>query len=148
MTTLRRDVTDLMQGGGDWFDMATEADLENVVRRVLNEGTGAGQQNWAGTSKAILSTVQDSNNDIGKVAASVDRIPVASTVIKLPDQSAQWLATELTSGVSYREWIESGEALAKLNLQGKYEEVPPEDPRWAFVNVNGHTPTGWPPEIG
>ena len=25
--------------GGDWFDMATQTDLENAVRKVLNEGT-------------------------------------------------------------------------------------------------------------
>lgn len=45
-------------GGGDWFDMATTEDLKTAVRAVLNEGTGAGQKNWAGTNQSILSTVQ------------------------------------------------------------------------------------------
>jgi hypothetical protein len=43
---------------GEWFTMATAADLERVVRKVLNEGTAFGQKSWAGTSKATLSTSQ------------------------------------------------------------------------------------------
>ncbi len=39
--------------------MATEADLERVIRKVLNEGTGNGQKTWAGTSAATLGAVQN-----------------------------------------------------------------------------------------
>jgi hypothetical protein len=46
--------------------MATEADLERVVRRVLNEGTAYGQKNWAGTSKATLRAAQHLANLINQ----------------------------------------------------------------------------------
>jgi hypothetical protein len=39
--------------------MATEADLERVIRKVLNEGTGNGQKTWAGTSAAMLGALQN-----------------------------------------------------------------------------------------
>jgi hypothetical protein len=55
------------QGGGDWFDMATLDDLKNAVRAVLNEGTGQGQKNWAGTSKATLATVQGIQNGVTRL---------------------------------------------------------------------------------
>jgi surface antigen len=42
----------------DWFERATPTDLETIVRQALNEGTAYGQRNWAGTSKATLSTAQ------------------------------------------------------------------------------------------
>ncbi|MEP6528225.1 MAG: glycoside hydrolase domain-containing protein [Nocardioidaceae bacterium] len=51
---------------GDWFDMATQADLENAVRKVLNEGTAPGQPSWAGTSKATLGTVQGLTNQLAE----------------------------------------------------------------------------------
>jgi len=46
----------------DWFAKATPAELERVVRHVLNEGTAYGQKDWAGTSKAILASVQQLHN--------------------------------------------------------------------------------------
>lgn len=42
--------------------MATAVDLERVVRKVLNEGTGFGQKSWAGTSKATLRGIQHVSN--------------------------------------------------------------------------------------
>lgn len=39
--------------------MATVTDLEQAVRKALNAGTGAGQSDWAGTSRATLGTIQD-----------------------------------------------------------------------------------------
>lgn len=45
-------------GGKDWFTMATVADLERAIRKVLNEGTAYGQKSWAGTSKATLDNIQ------------------------------------------------------------------------------------------
>jgi len=44
--------------GGDEFDMATIADLENAVRKVLNEGAGQGQASWAATSAAAFAATQ------------------------------------------------------------------------------------------
>jgi len=40
-------------GTGDWFDMATQTDLENAVRKVLNEATPQGQTSWANSYKNI-----------------------------------------------------------------------------------------------
>jgi len=51
---------------GDWFERATQADLENIVRRALNEGTAYGQRNWAGTSKACLTTAQGIVNTLNQ----------------------------------------------------------------------------------
>jgi lysozyme len=47
----------------DWFDMATQTDLENAVRKVLNEGTAKGQHNWAETEQAQLGTEQSGINE-------------------------------------------------------------------------------------
>ena len=65
-------VADVITGGGsagvqppatgDWFDMATQKDLEASLRKVLNEGTGTGQASWASTNKSILSGVQQLYN--------------------------------------------------------------------------------------
>jgi len=61
--------------GRDWFDMATEADLARVVRaevvRALNEGTAQGQQNWASTNRAILSTCQTLFNRVNELRGQI-----------------------------------------------------------------------------
>jgi hypothetical protein len=44
---------------GDWFDMATQQDLETAVRKVLNEGTAQGQTGWAGTNRYIYDAAHD-----------------------------------------------------------------------------------------
>jgi hypothetical protein len=59
---------------GDWFDMATQAELETVVRRVLNEGTAKGQQNWAGTSKQQLALEQTNYNQLAALTSTVGAI--------------------------------------------------------------------------
>jgi hypothetical protein len=46
-------------GGGDWFDMASQTDLENAVRKVLNEGMTAGTTSWASTNKNMASGIQN-----------------------------------------------------------------------------------------
>jgi hypothetical protein len=61
----------------DWFDMATQADLENAVRKVLNEGTAKGQQNWATTNQAILGTVQHNTNLLNQSHNEHDNILTA-----------------------------------------------------------------------
>lgn len=66
---------------GDWFSMATAADLERVVRKVLNEGTAFGQKNWAGTSKATLGSIQSGNNLLRQqVIPKLNSLIAASTV--------------------------------------------------------------------
>jgi len=50
----------------DWFTQATPAELEQVVRRVLNSGTAYGQRNWTGTSKATLGAIQHVVNVINQ----------------------------------------------------------------------------------
>jgi len=57
----------------DWFAKATEADLKQVVHRVLAEGTSLGQTSWAGTSQATLRTSQQLYNLITqKVLSKLD----------------------------------------------------------------------------
>jgi hypothetical protein len=58
----------------DWFDMATQADLEAVVRRVLNEGTAKGQHDWAGTSKQQLALEQTNYNQLAALTSTVGAI--------------------------------------------------------------------------
>lgn len=70
---------------GDWFAMATAADLERVVRKVLNEGTGFGQKNWAGTSKATLRSIQSAYNLINQQMLPKLNSIVAATTGTPPD---------------------------------------------------------------
>jgi len=46
--------------------------IANVVRKTLNEGTGHGQQNWAGTSEAVLASVQGNHNDLRDIKGMLD----------------------------------------------------------------------------
>lgn len=46
----------------DWFAAATPAEIEAMLRKILNEGTAFGQKNWAGTSKAALASLQVMDN--------------------------------------------------------------------------------------
>lgn len=87
MDTMRAEVGALLNGG-DWFDMATQADLEKAVRKVLNEGTANGQKDWAGTCRAQLGQAQTNYNAIGGVRGVVDDIAAAvgarSSLLRLP----------------------------------------------------------------
>lgn len=51
-------IPDYDRADDDWFAEATPAQIEQVVRRVLNAGTARGQRNWAGTSEAALAAIQ------------------------------------------------------------------------------------------
>ena len=55
----------------DWFDMATEQQLEAVVRRVLNEGTVQGQTTWAATNRAIAGLAQNTFNRLNEIAGQL-----------------------------------------------------------------------------
>jgi hypothetical protein len=46
------------QQAGDEFDMATIADLENALRKVLNEGAGPGQPPWAASRATAYPAAQ------------------------------------------------------------------------------------------
>jgi hypothetical protein len=54
-------------GEGDWFDMATQADLEAAVRKVLNEATPGGQQNWAASYRDHV--YKNAHDQLGSVPA-------------------------------------------------------------------------------
>jgi len=51
---------------GDEFDMATIADLENALRKVLNEGTGQGQSSWAATSASSYQATRTVHERLGE----------------------------------------------------------------------------------
>jgi hypothetical protein len=128
------------QDGEDWLDMATLDEVKDAVRGVLNEGTGEGQKSWAGTSKATLGTAQGLVNQVAALGAG------GTTIIKLADNDAQWLASPYDGT---RTWIESQQALADFGLKERgFEEVPDTDERWKLINITGRVPDGWPPEIG
>lgn len=72
----------------EWDYMATKAEVqaavEEGVRKVLNEGTGKGQANWAGTSRATLATAQHNTNLLNAIKATVS-----------PDALAEKVATQI-----------------------------------------------------
>lgn len=55
---------DVSQGGKGWDEMATKDEVKQALREVLNEGTGQGQQNWAGTNKAAHTRMGDLLNKV------------------------------------------------------------------------------------
>lgn len=59
-------------GGGDWFDMATQADLETAVRKVLNEGTAYGKSNWGDTNEEMYKRLGDLLNNLAEVKSLVN----------------------------------------------------------------------------
>lgn len=52
----------------EWDEMATKDEIKQAMREVLNEGTGKGQKNWAGTSKEQLAVAQGNRNLLQKIA--------------------------------------------------------------------------------
>ena len=84
MSTMRSQVADLLNDdGGDWFDMATKDELASVVRAELNRGTGQGQKDWAGTSKATLGQVQSHTNKLNSIQSTLNSL-VAGTMSAWP----------------------------------------------------------------
>jgi len=91
--------------------MATQADLEGAVRKVLNEGTAFGQLSWAGTSKATLHTLQAIVNILNqqvipKLGDGTAPAPANTSVIRaaidrleppLPSEQADALAAKIAS---------------------------------------------------
>jgi hypothetical protein len=71
---------------GDEFEMATIADLENALRKVLNEGTGQGQPTWAATSasayqatRTVYERMGESTNVAGATREAVDAAQLSLT---------------------------------------------------------------------
>jgi hypothetical protein len=62
-------------GGGGDDDMTTPAETEQIIRKVLNEGTLAGQDNWADTCRTTLSTVQGHTNQLNVISTKIDALP-------------------------------------------------------------------------
>jgi len=74
---LKEIVIPRVQGSGE-EDMPLNANdvqlIRDAVRRVLNEGTGEGQREWAGTSKATLDNIQDLVRQVSELNRRVARI--------------------------------------------------------------------------
>ena len=87
--------------GGDWFDMATLDDLKRAVRDVLNEGTGAGQNTWAGTNKALLHTAQDAVNEIRRHGGGSPLDP-AALAQHLSDLLGPVLSAKVADAIHHR----------------------------------------------
>jgi hypothetical protein len=62
--------------GGE--DDMTPAECEAAVRKVLNEGTAIGTDNWADTNKTILQVARSTYNRVGAVGAAVNQVDEAT----------------------------------------------------------------------
>jgi hypothetical protein len=76
---------------GDEFDMATIADLENALRKVLNEGTGQGQSSWAATSASSYQATRTVHERLGEATtvARATREAVDAAQLALSERIAQ-----------------------------------------------------------
>lgn len=74
---LKEIVIPRVQGSGE-EDMPLNANdiqqIRDAVRRVLNEGTGEGQREWAGTSKATLDNVQRLARELDELNRRIARL--------------------------------------------------------------------------
>jgi hypothetical protein len=101
-------------GTGGWFDMATPADLERVVRKVLNEGTAYGQKSWAGTSQATLRSVQHVINLLmGQVIPKLPDAKTPGIVARSAGLAESSEADETTEEVTPAEVLTALEALSR-----------------------------------
>jgi CHAP domain len=101
-------------GDGGWFEMATTADLERVVRKVLNEGTAYGQKSWAGTSQATLRSIQHTINLLTQQV--IPKLPGAQTpgtVARSASLADSSDADETTEEVTPAEVLTALEALRR-----------------------------------
>lgn len=56
----------------EWDEMATKEQVKDAMREVLNEGTGKGQRNWAGTNVTLLAVAQECVNLLRRLAKKLD----------------------------------------------------------------------------
>jgi hypothetical protein len=76
---------------GDEFDMATIADLENALRKVLNEGAGKGQPSWAATSASAYQAARTVHERLGEATtvARATREAVDASQLALTERIGQ-----------------------------------------------------------
>jgi hypothetical protein len=72
-----------VQQVGDEFDMATIADLENALRKVLNEGAGPGQPSWAASSATVYQAAQDVPERLGQANSTAQATREAMEALSL-----------------------------------------------------------------
>jgi hypothetical protein len=78
MPSMRSQVGALLRAEeGDWFDMASQSDLAEVVRAELNRGTASGKPDWAATSKAQLPQSQGNTNRLDAITSTLDDVAAA-----------------------------------------------------------------------
>lgn len=77
------------QQPGDEFDMATIADLENALRKVLNEGAGPGQPSWAASSATAYQASQ----------VVPERLGQANSVARATREAMEALQVSLTERI-------------------------------------------------
>jgi hypothetical protein len=73
-------------------DDMTAAELEAVVRRILNEATAQGQRDYAGTVKATLANVQALRNEVKALQTGEGQVDVDALAAKVADLLAARLA--------------------------------------------------------
>jgi hypothetical protein len=71
------------QQAGDEFDMATIADLENALRKVLNEGAGPGQPSWAASSTTAYQAAQAVPERLGQATSTTQATREAMEALSL-----------------------------------------------------------------
>jgi hypothetical protein len=71
------------QQAGDEFDMATIADLENALRKVLNEGAGPGQPSWAASSATAYQAAQAVPERLGQATSTTQATREAMEALSL-----------------------------------------------------------------
>jgi hypothetical protein len=74
---LKEIVIPRVQGSGEDDMPLNSNDIQQIrdaVRLVLNEGTGQGQREWAGTMKATLDNVQDIARQVGELNRRMSRM--------------------------------------------------------------------------
>jgi hypothetical protein len=84
---------------GDEFDMATIADLENALRKVLNEGAGKGQPSWAATSASTYQASHAVHERIGQVAgiAHATREAIDGLDLRLSERQQQAITDAISA---------------------------------------------------
>lgn len=80
-------VADAPAIGKEWDEMATQQEVEDALRKVLNEGTGKGQVSWARTSRATLAQTQLNTTILNAIKASIN-----------PDTLAEQVAQKILAG--------------------------------------------------
>jgi hypothetical protein len=87
---------------GDEFDMATIADLENALRKVLNEGAGRGQPSWAVAQQAARTTLSDGEVQAIADAVAARLLDIPLGMVALDDDSISRVGDEVADRVAGR----------------------------------------------